>query len=193
MVQKKKPEIREAILAAAYDLFRDRGYAFSTVSAIARAADTSAANIYVYFGSKLDIFLELYEPWMMGRIDALHEKVRSIPEPDVRLKAFLHTLWHDIPVEENGFSSNVLQALATVPEDDPRIRDLSRRAEARISEILVETLPEDRRHLAGDGALARLLAAASDGFSVNHHDQSSLELIRAAVDLTARLMLGRPG
>jgi AcrR family transcriptional regulator len=193
MVQKKKPEVREAILAAAYDLFRERGYTLSTIGAIARAADISAANIYVYFDSKLDILLELYEPWLMERIDALHARVQGLPDHEERLRALLQALWHDLPAEENGFASNLVQALATAPEDDARIRDLSQRAEARIAEILVDTLPEDRRHIAGDGALARLLAVATDGFSVNHADDGAARLTRATVDVVADLMLGRPG
>jgi AcrR family transcriptional regulator len=193
MVQKKKPEVREAILAAAYDLFRERGYTLSTIGAIARAADISAANIYVYFDSKLDILLELYEPWLMERIEALHARVRGLSDHDARVRALLTTLWHDLPVEENGFAANLVHALATAPHDDARIRELSYRAEARIAEILEETLPEERRHIAGDGALARLLAAATDGFSVNHADDGAARLTRATVDVVADLMLGRPG
>ena len=193
MVQKKKPEVREAILAAAYDLFRERGYTLSTIGAIARAADISAANIYVYFDSKLDILLELYEPWLMDRIEALHARVRGLSDHDARVRTLLTTLWHDLPVEENGFAANLVQAHATAPHDDARIRELSHRAEARIAEILEETLPEERRHIAGDGALARLLAAATDGFSVNHADDGAARLTRATVDVVADLMLGRPG
>jgi AcrR family transcriptional regulator len=192
MVQKKKPEVREAILAAAYDLFRERGYTLSTIGAIARAADISAANIYVYFDSKLDILLELYEPWLMERIEALHARLKSISDHDARVRTLLTTLWHDLPVEENGFAANLVQALASAPKDEARIRDLSQRAEARIAELLEDTLPEERRHIAGDGALARLLAAATDGFSVNHGGDGAAQKTRATVEVVAGLMLGRP-
>ncbi len=55
MAQVKKIEVRDRILAAATQLFAERGYARATVSQIAKAAGTAPSNVYVYFSSKLEI------------------------------------------------------------------------------------------------------------------------------------------
>jgi AcrR family transcriptional regulator len=55
MVQQKKPLVREAILEGAFRLFSKHGYAATTLAAIAKSADVSPGNVYIYFGSKLEI------------------------------------------------------------------------------------------------------------------------------------------
>ena len=55
MAQQKKAAVREAILEGAFQLFSRHGYAATTLAAIARSAKVSQGNIYIYFGSKLEI------------------------------------------------------------------------------------------------------------------------------------------
>lgn len=57
MAQIKKPEVREAIIQAAFELFSRKGYTATTMAEIARTANMTVANLYVYFDSKLLIFL----------------------------------------------------------------------------------------------------------------------------------------
>jgi len=59
-VQFKKPEIREAILASAFELFSSVGYATTTVPRIAERAGVSSTNLYRYFESKLAILYAIY-------------------------------------------------------------------------------------------------------------------------------------
>src|SRR5271155_227040 len=66
--QVKKSDKRSAILAAAFDLFSRRGYGATTMADIARAANTTVANLYVYFPSKLVILYEVYNPWLANQI-----------------------------------------------------------------------------------------------------------------------------
>ena len=71
MAQRKKPQIREAILAAAFRLFSSKGYAATMVADIAREAGVSPGNVYIYFHSKLEILYAIYDPWLRARVDAL--------------------------------------------------------------------------------------------------------------------------
>ena len=59
MAQTKKKEVRRAILDAAYKVIAERGYADASISEIARLANVSPANVYVYFRSKLDILFAI--------------------------------------------------------------------------------------------------------------------------------------
>lgn len=66
--QRLDPERRqEEILAAAAEVFRERGYADTAVSAIAERAGASEALLYRYFTSKDQLYARL----VRGSIDAL--------------------------------------------------------------------------------------------------------------------------
>ncbi|MFC9971373.1 TetR family transcriptional regulator [Spirillospora sp. NPDC127200] len=51
------PETREAILAAARELFAEKGYDGASVRAIARAAGVDAALVHHFYGSKEGVFV----------------------------------------------------------------------------------------------------------------------------------------
>jgi len=57
--EKKKIKRRKRILAAATKLFQDRGYADTTINAIADKADVGVGTIYNYFSSKNEILLNI--------------------------------------------------------------------------------------------------------------------------------------
>lgn len=192
MVQKKKPEIRDAILAAATALFRERGYANATMSAIARRASTSPANIYVYFDSKLEILLAVYEPWLRDRIDGLATRAQAVSEPEQRIRLLLRTLWREIPADDNHFARNLVQALSGVPQSDGGAVELRRWCEARLGEILRDALPEERRPVVETAALGHLVLSTFDGFTLNGEAGASTERIEEVAELFAMLLLGRP-
>lgn len=51
---------RQAILAAAEEVFGDRGYAATTMEAVAEKADISKGSIYNYFRNKQELFKSLF-------------------------------------------------------------------------------------------------------------------------------------
>src|ERR1700704_5234098 len=111
MVQQKKQAVREAILEGAFRLFSRHGYAATTLAAIAKSAKVSPGNVYIYFGSKLEILFAIYDPWLRARIERLGQGLAPIRNPRKRLKMLLGALWRDIPAEENGFLNNIMQAV----------------------------------------------------------------------------------
>lgn len=56
MIQRKKPEIREAIVAAAAEVFAQVGYEGATLAGIAARAESSVGNVYKYFRDKEELF-----------------------------------------------------------------------------------------------------------------------------------------
>jgi AcrR family transcriptional regulator len=193
MVQRKKPEIRDAILDSAGALFRERGYANATMSAIARQANTSPANIYVYFNSKLDILLAVYEPWLRDRIEALGARADGIADPEARIRLVLHTLWREIPADDNNFARNLVQALATAPREGRDPTDLRRWCETRVGEILREALPDGRRGLVRTAELGHLVIFIFDGVTLSRDTGASEDRLEAVSDLFAALLLGHQG
>lgn len=51
---------REAILAAARQVFADRGFDGTTIADVARVAGVAAGTVYLYFPSKADLFAALH-------------------------------------------------------------------------------------------------------------------------------------
>lgn len=163
MAQIKKEEVRGAILSAAFALFRDQGYNDTSLPAIARAAGISTANVYVYFSSKLEILFTLYAPWLQQRLDLLDRTLARTRSRQARLEKLLLTLWRDIPRDDNGFSSNLIQALASSAREDynPLLRELFQsRVSSWVSEFL-QLPPKDAEQMAG------ILLMAFDGFVIN--------------------------
>ena len=167
MAQVKKPAIRGAILDAAFDLFAARGYSDTTMSQIAAQAGVSVANIYVYFGSKLEIVYAIFDPWLRERLGRLQSEADALADPQARLGHILITVWRDIPRDNNAFMSNVMQAVATATPEQGYNRDLLSWAEARVGAMIERCLPSAPSAAADAARLAQIIFMALDGFAMN--------------------------
>lgn len=189
MAQIKKEEVRGAILSAAFALFRDQGYNDTSLPAIARAAGISTANVYVYFSSKLEILFTLYAPWLQQRLDQLDRSLARTRSRQARLEKLLLTLWRDIPRDDNGFSSNLIQALASTAREDynPLLRELfQNRVSGWVSEFL-QLPPKDAEQMAG------ILLMAFDGFVINVRLAHGVAFSEESAKSLAKLLLSSSG
>lgn len=167
MSQRKKDGVRDAILLAAFRLFSERGYSETSIPAIAREAGISTANVYVYFGSKIDILFTLYEPWLRERLDRLERSLARVADPHKRLERLLLAFWRDLPRESNGFANNVMQAVSTSgggADYSPRLRKLLQRRVARWLQDCIGPASSREATL-----MAGVILMAFDGFAINVH------------------------
>lgn len=67
----EKNNKRELILAAARDIFFEKGYHNATSEEIARQAGVAKGTLYQYFSSKQEIFLEMHRQYMKLYSDQL--------------------------------------------------------------------------------------------------------------------------
>jgi AcrR family transcriptional regulator len=191
MAQVKKIEVRDAILDAAFALFSEQDYASTTVAQIARHAGVSQSNLYVYFGSKLDILWAVISPWLFRQFELLDLELSRISDPRARLERLLTALWGDIPTADNNLAVNLVQGLALAKPDDNYSRTLLRFLEARLTKMLRECLPPARwALLEGDDALAHLAFMAFDGFVLGARVKGRSERLGQIVRLTSALFLG---
>jgi len=77
---------RAAILRAAIDVFADRGYFNAQVADVARAAGVAAGTVYLYFKSKDDLLVSIFERSMRESLTAGREAVADLSDPRERLR-----------------------------------------------------------------------------------------------------------
>jgi TetR/AcrR family fatty acid metabolism transcriptional regulator len=82
------PPKREAILRAAIDVFADRGYFNAQVADVARAAGVAAGTVYLYFRSKDDLLVSIFERTMRDTLAEGRAAVASLDDPAERLRRF---------------------------------------------------------------------------------------------------------
>jgi AcrR family transcriptional regulator len=190
MVQRKKADVRDAILQAAFELFSAQGYSSTTLPQIARQAGISSANVYVYFSSKLDVLFTLYAPWLRERMDKLERTLSRIRDPQKRLQRLLLALWRDLPRESNGFANNVMQAVSTSGADGDYSPELREFFQGRVAGWVADCLQVPPREAK---MIASVLLMAFDGFAMNVRLVHGVACDPRMAELMARrLVEGRP-
>jgi AcrR family transcriptional regulator len=185
MVQRKKEDVRDAILNAAFDLFSERGYSETSIPRIARRAGISTANVYVYFDSKIEILFTLYSAWLERRLDRMGRSLARVKDPQARLTKLLLTLWRDLPRESNGFANNVIQAVSTSNRNggySPRLRE---DFQVRVAEWILDCLDVTPRESA---MIAGVALMAFDGFAINVHLVHGVACDTSIASLFGRLL-----
>src|ERR1043166_7933527 len=90
---------RDALLRAAIDVFAERGYFNAQVADVARAAGVAAGTVYLYFRSKDDLLISIFERGMKTALAEGRDQVARLDDPRERLTQFarlhLRRLGHD--------------------------------------------------------------------------------------------------
>src|SRR5947209_19440370 len=78
---------RDAILRAAIDVFAARGFFNAQVADVARAAGVAAGTVYLYFKSKDDLLVSIFERTMKAAIADGKACVAPLTDPVEQLRA----------------------------------------------------------------------------------------------------------
>src|ERR1700674_4073343 len=125
--QRQAEETRRRILAATRELFASRGYAGTTLEAIAEIAEISPKTVSAVFGSKRRILSELINPdAFSAHVQQLLDELRAAPAPSQRL--FLVA-----QITRRAYEPLVLELelLRTSGAVAPELADLARQIGAR--------------------------------------------------------------
>ena len=79
---------RDAILRAAIDVFAERGYFNAQVADVARAAGVAAGTVYLYFRSKDDLLISIFERSMRAALTEVRAAGADRRDPYERLRRF---------------------------------------------------------------------------------------------------------
>jgi AcrR family transcriptional regulator len=162
----KSEAVRKAILSAAVTEFSEKGYLKTTVNSIASGAGTAPSNVYVYFASKLEIVLAIYEPWFRQQILSLEKAVAKKKTREQKIRCLVEGLLRDIADDEAGYTSTLIAALATTTPPDGYRPDLLLWAEDRIASMIGGGNCEGGTNEGQLGSLARMLMLVFDGVAV---------------------------
>ncbi len=189
MAQRKKAAVRAAILDSAFQLFSEDGYTGATVPQIAAKAGVSTANVYSYFRSKLDILFAIYEPWLRDRLVTLEHELSLIKDPATGLRHLITALWRGIPAANNGFTTNIMQAISAGSAEQGYESNLIKWSESRIAEMLRRILTDAGAPSGNFEEMAHVLFMAFDGFSINYHLNPWAACSDAAIDLFCDVLM----
>ncbi len=121
---------RERILTAAERIFARRGFFAAKVSDVAKEAGVADGTIYLYFKSKDDLLISLFERRMQQVNEALREAVAGIDSPREQLRAFIKTylqLVHDEPTAVEVLTIELRQSSKFMKEyENPQFADFLR-------------------------------------------------------------------
>jgi TetR/AcrR family fatty acid metabolism transcriptional regulator len=105
--EESRRDKRQQILDAATDVFAAQGFHGSRVADIARAADVADGTIYLYFKSKDEILLSIFEETMAQMIAVVTDEIAGLDDPVEKLLRFAEI--HMANVELHRNTAKVLQ------------------------------------------------------------------------------------
>lgn len=125
--QRQAEETRQRILAAARELFERRGYAVTTLEAIAELADVSPKTIAAIFGSKRALLAEAIDSDAFSlRVQQLLEELRAVEDPSRQL-----SLIAQITRQAYEPLVSLLELLRSAGAVAPELAELAQQVEAR--------------------------------------------------------------
>ena len=104
-------QTRQLIIETALRMFRERGYAETTMRAIAGEAGVSVGNAYYYFDSKEHLVQEFYERLQVEHRAAAEPVLRQESDFGPRLRGVL-TAWLDVARPYHAFAAKFFTVAA---------------------------------------------------------------------------------
>jgi AcrR family transcriptional regulator len=149
---------RDAIVAAAYELFADKGYAETTIDEIAERADVAPRTFFRYFAAKEAVLFHNSE----RQVDEAVEQLRARPAGETPYESLLAVL--------RAMAAEITQPdkrqllLAKFAAENGRLFEHHRavvmcRFEESIADVLKERAGDNADDLAIEAAVAAVLAA----------------------------------
>jgi len=115
----RRKESRPAeLLAAALELFVERGYAATRLDDIASRAGVSKGTLYLYFANKEELFKALVRENIVRLLDAFREEVeRSDESASALIRTFLQRWWSDFGATRlSGLCKLIMAEAGNFPE-----------------------------------------------------------------------------
>jgi AcrR family transcriptional regulator len=160
--QQQKADTARRIFAAALTLFREQGYAATTVEAITQAAGVAKGTFFAHFPSK-EALLDHIGQIQIGRIQAAIAADAQFPERDAR--AQLHLV---VATMAQGLASQPVEMRALTVEILARrsLFDIDRQGIGALDALMAQVIAagQARGQLRADAPAARLATLARTSY-----------------------------
>lgn len=123
-------EVRDALVAAACAAFCEDGFHGTNTNRIAQRAGLAAGTLYNYFSDKIDIFLAVYDQWLIAEWRSIETVIRSGGRSPKALAAAVT----DVVVEQHRRWSRFRASLGLLVRTEPRVRE----ARDRLRKVQIE-------------------------------------------------------
>ena len=117
--RERRKESRPAeLMAAALELFAERGYAATRLDDIASRAGVSKGTLYLYFGNKQELFEALVRENIVALLDRFRAEIAGSDESaDALLERFFRSWWRDFGATRlSGLCKLVMAEAGNFPE-----------------------------------------------------------------------------
>jgi AcrR family transcriptional regulator len=141
MARKRVGNKRERIIASAARLFGEKGYHNTTTAEIAEAAGVAAGTIYIYFSSKEELLVAVFEQFLGEHMDQLRAGVARIQGPEAKLRKVL-ALGLEL-MESNPDSARIF--LSQLRQSPAMIKMVAKRSSRAYRDILEGILKDGIR------------------------------------------------
>lgn len=116
---------RDRLVAAAMRLFRQKGYAGTSVADLLRQADVSSGSLYNFFPGKQDVLLAVLEAYRSGIRDLLLQPAwQGVTDPIDKIFGLLARYRQFIVGSDCLYACPIGSLALEIHEPDPRIREL---------------------------------------------------------------------
>ncbi|CCB71827.1 TetR/AcrR family transcriptional regulator [Streptantibioticus cattleyicolor] len=192
--ERKKAETRQALRKAAARLFREQGFARTTVADIVEAAGVSPRTFFRYFASKEDLLL----PDLAEFFDRLEAELAGRPRAEPPLPALREAM---LAVLQDGPRSTLVALVHPLEGTEEAVTDrlvhAFMRREERFAELLADRVPPgpDADLRASVAAMAALSATRAVIRTVRQRRRTAEVPVGAVARLlpTAFAVLAEPG
>ena len=141
MARKRVGNKRERIISAAAKLFGDKGYHSTTTAEIAETANVAAGTIYIYFSSKEELLVAVFEEFLSAHMDRLRQGVATERGPEKKLRRLL-VLGLEL-MENNPDSARIF--LSQLRQSTSMIKTVAKRSSRAYKDIIEEILEDGVR------------------------------------------------
>jgi len=141
MARKRVGNKRERIIAAAARFFGEKGYHNTTTAQIAEAAGVAAGTIYIYFSSKEELLVAVFEEFLGVHMERLREGIASEQHPEARIRRLLQ-LGLEL-MEQNPDSARIF--LSQLRQSTEMIKMVAKRSSRAYKDIIEEVLEDGIR------------------------------------------------
>ena len=138
MARKRVGNKREKIINAAAKFFGEKGYHNTTTSEIAEAAGVAAGTIYIYFTSKEELIVAVFEEFLGRHMERLQAGVESVNGPIARIRRLM-TLGLEL-MESNPESAKIF--LSQLRQSTTMIKTVAKRSSRAYKDIIEAVLAD---------------------------------------------------